>query len=209
MTAQIYRPDDDEMAEENSQAVRADDLLVPGEDPVVPGDDAVVPGDDMAVLESDRTGHDEPVSFAFAAVAPADLEPAASAVPGPPGSASDDHGADQPEMSDRDAGERLPTPVATVMASSAAESPHGDCARTAAGPWSEIQARFVDDPRASIELAAGLVDDRVAALAASVRNRQESLRSTWQGQDAGTEEMRLALQHYRAFWHRLEDYPAE
>jgi hypothetical protein len=45
--------------------------------------------------------------------------------------------------------------------------------------------------------------------AASLRNRQQSLRSGWQGDEAGTEEMRMALQHYRAFWHRLEDYPTE
>jgi hypothetical protein len=31
---------------------------------------------------------------------------------------------------------------------------------SAAGPWNEIQAMFVDDPHASIERAAGLVDDR-------------------------------------------------
>jgi hypothetical protein len=81
-------------------------------------------------------------------------------------------------------------------------------ATTVAGPWSEIQAKFVDDPRASIELAAGLVDDWVTALATSVRNRQQSLRSGWQGEDAGTEEMRMTLLHYRAFWHRLSDFPA-
>jgi len=53
------------------------------------------------------------------------------------------------------------------------------------------------------------VDDRVAAIAASVRNRQQSLRSAWQGEDAGTEEMRVTLRHYRTFWHRLEDFPTE
>jgi hypothetical protein len=195
MTSQVYRPDDDQMAGKIGQTARADEQ--------------VVPDDDLGMPESEPTGHDEPVSFVYSAVAPAELEPAASAVSDPPGSVSDGHGADEPEVSDSNAGDRLPTPVAAVVASSTAESPHGDGATTAAGPWSEIQARFVDDPRASIEQAAGLVDDRVTALSASVRNRQQSLRSAWQGEDAGTEEMRMALQHYRALWHRLEDYLTE
>jgi hypothetical protein len=76
-------------------------------------------------------------------------------------------------------------------------------------PWHEIQAMFVDDPRASTELAAGLVDDSVEALVVSVRKQQQSLLSAWQGDDAGTEEMRTAVQHYRTFWNRLEDFSRE
>jgi RecA/RadA recombinase len=76
-------------------------------------------------------------------------------------------------------------------------------------PWSEIQAMFVDDPRASIERAAGLVDDRVEALIQSVRERQRSMQSAWRADDAGTEELRVALQHYRSFWNTLADLPAQ
>jgi hypothetical protein len=43
----------------------------------------------------------------------------------------------------------------------------------------------------------------------SVRERQKSLLSGWQGDDAGTEELRTTLQQYRAFWNRLEDFPRE
>lgn len=209
MTSQTYQPDDDQMAQENNHAIHSDDLLVPGDDAAVPDDSAVVARDDLAVLESDRAGHDEPVSFVRAPVTPADLEPAFSVVPDLPSPAPDDDVEDTPGMSDSDAGSPSLTPVVAVVASSAAELTVVGSTTPAAGPWSEIQARFVDDPHASIELAAGLVDDRITALATAVRNRQESLRSAWQGPDAGTEEMRLALQHYRAFWHRLEDYPAE
>jgi hypothetical protein len=67
---------------------------------------------------------------------------------------------------------------------------------------------FVDDPRASIERAAGLVDDRVEELIKSFRERQHSMQSAWQAGDAGTEELRVALQHYRTFWNSLEDVPA-
>jgi hypothetical protein len=77
------------------------------------------------------------------------------------------------------------------------------------GPWNEIQAMFVDDPRGSIERAARLVDDRVEALIQSVTERQLSMRSPWQADGAGTEELRVALQHYRAFWNSLDDLPAQ
>jgi hypothetical protein len=75
--------------------------------------------------------------------------------------------------------------------------------------WHEILAMFVDDPRSSIELAASLVDDSAEALMTSVKERQYALLSAWQGDDAGTEEMRIALQQYRTFWNRIEDLSRE
>lgn len=68
---------------------------------------------------------------------------------------------------------------------------------------------FVDDPRSSVELAAGLVGDSAEALVVSVREQQYSLLSAWQGDDAGTEEMRTILQQYRTLWNRLEDFSRE
>jgi hypothetical protein len=75
--------------------------------------------------------------------------------------------------------------------------------------WHEILAMFVDDPRSSAELAAGLVDENVDLLVVSVRERQRALLSGWRGDDAGTEEMRAAVQHYRTFASRLEDFSRE
>jgi hypothetical protein len=72
--------------------------------------------------------------------------------------------------------------------------------------WHEIQAMFVDDPRASVHLAAGLVDDSVDALVVSLQEEQHSLLRAWQGDDAGTEELRTTIQQYRTFWNRLEDF---
>jgi hypothetical protein len=89
---------------------------------------------------------------------------------------------------------------------SAHASPAAKGSTTPGARWQQIQLMFVDDPRSSVELAAGLVDDRAEALAASVRERQHALLSAWQGDDAGTEELRIALQQYRAFWNRLEDF---
>ena len=75
--------------------------------------------------------------------------------------------------------------------------------------WHEIQAMFVDDPRSSAEMAAGLVDDSIQMLVASVREQQDSLLAAWHGDNAGTEELRAAVQHYRAFGGRLADFTRE
>jgi hypothetical protein len=77
---------------------------------------------------------------------------------------------------------------------------------TARADWHEILAMFVDDPHASAELAASTVDYSVQALAASIKEQQDSLLSAWHGEGAGTEELRTAVQQYRAFWNRLEDF---
>jgi hypothetical protein len=61
--------------------------------------------------------------------------------------------------------------------------------------WHEIQALFVDD---SVEL-----------LVVSLKEQQQSMLSAWQGDDAGTEEMRTAVRRYRTFWNRLEDFSRE
>lgn len=66
--------------------------------------------------------------------------------------------------------------------------------------WKQIQATFVDDPRDSLTQAAGTVDEAIEAFIATARKRQAWLASSWQGRDAGTEELRTALRDYRAFW---------
>jgi hypothetical protein len=91
-------------------------------------------------------------------------------------------------------------------------APAGPVARDGTSPdtrWQAIQSMFVDDPRSSLERAAGLVDDSVESIVMSVEEQQHSLLSAWQGDDAGTEELRTTLRQYRAFWNRLEDFSRE
>jgi hypothetical protein len=91
-------------------------------------------------------------------------------------------------------------------------APAEPAARDSTSPgtrWQEIQSMFVDDPRASLQLAAGLVGDSAEALAGSIQEHQHSLLAAWQGDDAGTEELRTTLQQYRTFWNRLEDFSRE
>ena len=80
---------------------------------------------------------------------------------------------------------------------------------TASTRWHEIQVMFVDDPRSAVELAAGFVDDSSQALVAFVKEQQGSLLAAWHGEDAGTEELRVALQRYRAFGTHLADFSRE
>jgi len=86
------------------------------------------------------------------------------------------------------------------------ESPAVSDTAAMSARWHEIQAMFVDDPRASAEMAAGLVDDSIRAFTVSVREQQDSLLATWHGEDAGTEELRTAVQHYRALGTRLAGF---
>jgi hypothetical protein len=91
----------------------------------------------------------------------------------------------------------------------AAPSAVADAGTSPRARWNEIQAMFVDDPRSSAESAAVLVDDCVQALVASVREQQDSLLAAWHGENAGTEELRAAVQHYHAFGNRLADFTHE
>jgi hypothetical protein len=69
--------------------------------------------------------------------------------------------------------------------------------------WGEILAMFVDDPRGSVAEASVLVGEAIEALVATAHQRQASLAASWQAEGADTEQLRQALQDYRAFWARL------
>jgi hypothetical protein len=70
--------------------------------------------------------------------------------------------------------------------------------------WREIQTRFVDDPREAVSAADGLVAELLQTLASGFAERRRALEGQWQrGEDVGTEELRVVLQQYRAFFDRL------
>jgi hypothetical protein len=72
------------------------------------------------------------------------------------------------------------------------------------GRWEEIQARFVDEPKKSVEDADGLVAEVIQQLASKFAEERSKLESQWQGGgEASTEDLRLAMQHYRNFFQRL------
>jgi hypothetical protein len=70
--------------------------------------------------------------------------------------------------------------------------------------WTDIQAGFVDEPRASVERADALVAEVMQRLADSFATEREALERQWsRGDDASTEDLRVALRRYRSFFDRL------
>jgi hypothetical protein len=70
--------------------------------------------------------------------------------------------------------------------------------------WGNVQAEFVDEPRRSVEAADQLVAAVMQRLAEGFANERASLEKQWDsGENASTEELRVALQRYRAFFDRL------
>jgi len=70
--------------------------------------------------------------------------------------------------------------------------------------WSEIQARFVDDPRASVSEADRLVADVVQQISKKLTEELRTLENQWsQGDRVSTEDLRQVLQHYRSVFNNL------
>ena len=72
------------------------------------------------------------------------------------------------------------------------------------GRWESIQASFVDEPREAVQRADALVAELMQLLARTFAQERETLEQQWAGGgEAGTEELRIALQRYRSFFERL------
>jgi hypothetical protein len=70
--------------------------------------------------------------------------------------------------------------------------------------WDNVQAGFVDDPRACVQKADGLVSDVVDKLTTGFSEARSRLEEQWaRGEDASTEDLRVALKRYREFFQRL------
>jgi hypothetical protein len=70
--------------------------------------------------------------------------------------------------------------------------------------WSKIQTGFVDEPRRTVEDADKLVAAVMQRLAEGFANERSGLEKQWdRGDNASTEELRVALQRYRSFFDRL------
>jgi hypothetical protein len=70
--------------------------------------------------------------------------------------------------------------------------------------WAGVQAAFVDDPRDCVQKADALISDLVEQLTTEFTQARSRLEEQWSGGDhASTEDLRLALRHYREFFERL------
>jgi hypothetical protein len=70
--------------------------------------------------------------------------------------------------------------------------------------WTDIQTAFVDEPRRAVEQADELVAEVIKRLADSFAQERSRLEGQWgRGDNVSTEDLRIALQRYRAFFDRL------
>jgi hypothetical protein len=70
--------------------------------------------------------------------------------------------------------------------------------------WVAIQTQFVDDPRNAVKQADELVAATMKRLAEVFAGERDNLEREWdRGEDVSTEDLRIALQRYRAFFDRL------
>ncbi len=70
--------------------------------------------------------------------------------------------------------------------------------------WDHVQSGFVDDPRECVQQADGLVSDVVDELTTGFSEARSRLEAQWaRGEEASTEDLRLALKRYRDFFERL------
>lgn len=72
------------------------------------------------------------------------------------------------------------------------------------GRWSTIQTGFIDEPRGAVKEADALVDAAIKQISEAFADQRAQLEKQWtRGDQASTEDLRLALQRYRAFFSRL------
>jgi hypothetical protein len=70
--------------------------------------------------------------------------------------------------------------------------------------WEDVQTGFVDEPRRTVEEADGLVAELMGEITGTFARERESLEHQWdRGEGVDTEDLRRALQRYRAFFNRL------
>lgn len=70
--------------------------------------------------------------------------------------------------------------------------------------WEQYQQGFVDEPKAAVESADELVAEVMQTVASQFAATREALERQWdRGDEVSTEDLRLAMQHYREFFNRL------
>lgn len=70
--------------------------------------------------------------------------------------------------------------------------------------WRDIQAAFVDSPQRAVQDADALISDLTKRLGQLLDAERSSLEAQWnRGEQVTTEDLRVSLQRYRSFFHRL------
>jgi hypothetical protein len=79
-----------------------------------------------------------------------------------------------------------------------------DAAESFRSRWQDIQTSFIDEPTRAVEQADGLVAEIMQQLAKTFAAERAHLEEQGaHGKDISTEDLRMALRHYRSFFDRL------
>jgi hypothetical protein len=177
-------------------AVEADEAAIPVTEAPRTEDEslAVAPESGPAVDSVERDVEPEP------APAVDSVEPDVEPEPAPPVDSvePDTAVAEDAEVADAE-------PPSTEHQSSADELLFaGDDLADLRARWAGVQAAFVDDPKDCVQKADVLVSDLVEQLTSGFATARSRLEEQWsRGEDASTEDLRVALMHYREFFERL------
>lgn len=110
----------------------------------------------------------------------------------------------QPEATIESTDARIEPPVTESSAAQAEDLFADDELADLRGRWASVQAAFVDDPKDCVQKADGLVSDLVDQLTTGFARARTRLEEQWaRGEQASTEDLRVALMHYREFFQRL------
>jgi hypothetical protein len=108
------------------------------------------------------------------------------------------------DLEDPDKRTAEPTPPERKEDRQGAALFHDDEAHGFRSRWDAIQTGFVDEPRAAVEQADALVAQVVSRVVQVFGEQRTTLESQWDRDgDISTEDLRLALTRYRAFFDRL------
>jgi hypothetical protein len=101
----------------------------------------------------------------------------------------------------------MSTPATTHDAEVIADADVTEPSKSADQPtesWQRIQAKFVDDPRKAVAEAHQLVGEVVQRIVDGFTRERSDLERQWsKGDSVSTEDLRMCLQRYRAFFSRL------
>jgi hypothetical protein len=159
--------------------------------PTFPGEGTTLAGE-SAEREDVKAESGPPAEDVEADSRPAAGDTKADSGPSPEATADSSGARDEARGSDAGAEDEIPQLLSE-------EDEEGFRAR-----WQEVQSKFVDDPRDAVNTADALVADVMQRLAATFADHKQELEGQWnRGEQADTEDLRLALRHYRSFFNRL------
>jgi hypothetical protein len=75
--------------------------------------------------------------------------------------------------------------------------------------WAAIQAGFIDDPLRTVESAGALVTEIWDETVRSITHEREGVEARWQSTDSSTDDLRAAMQDYRALYARYARFTTD